>query len=81
MNYKLLPNYPDNIHVYAFDEGHFSIAENDLWLPGLYASELAAVYALYFDDKVLRKLWFPKFVGSGKYITVEDLNSIKKKKK
>ena len=76
-----LPNYPKTIHVYRHrnEKGggfHYNIAEHNSWLPGLYASELAAVYALYFDDRHLRKLWwevkFPE--GADKYITVEDLN-------
>lgn len=62
--------------IYPTDGG-FVISRDDMWLPGSYADELAAQYALdHFDYDELREINEQRGTGEGyRRITLEDLQA------
>ncbi len=59
------------------DEGGFSISSRRVWMPGLYATRKAAMYAFQFDEVTLARL--SKEICSvrtgNRLITTEDLRA------
>lgn len=44
------------IVVYWHLDGHFTVSEDGVWLPGIYETEQAARYAVGLSDEVLKRL-------------------------
>ena len=55
-------------------KGEYTISSHGVWRPGVYASEIAAIYAFKFKDSDLSELQKEKGI-----ITLEDLKLLKNK--
>lgn len=62
-------DHPNGVRVHERD-GDFSVAQHDTWLPGIYATEDAAVAAAALTDAQLATLTADRVVQPGDYRTI-----------
>ncbi len=69
---------PEKIQsVYETRPGQFVVAENEMWLPGIYDSEEAALYTINIDSEKLLLLCRDRGIGDDyRPITLDELKAL-----